>query len=93
MGDDRDAADHAGVLEQVAERLQEMTERVDQLMAAIQSRDVIGQAKGILMERYGLTSDQAFQVLVSASSNSNVKLHDVALELVATGMLSGLPRL
>jgi len=52
-----------------------------QLRAAINSRDIIGQAKGILMERYQMGADAAFQLLVRTSQSTNVKLHDVAVEL------------
>jgi transcriptional regulator with GAF, ATPase, and Fis domain len=51
--------------------------------AALNSRDDIGMAKGILMNRDGLTDDQAFHVLVSASQHANMKVHDVAKWLVA----------
>jgi AmiR/NasT family two-component response regulator len=39
---------------------------------------VIGQAKGILMERFGVKDDQAFQMLVQSSQDTNVKLVDVS---------------
>lgn len=58
-------------------------EEVAQLRAAANSRDLIGQAKGILMERYNLTSDtEAFDLMVRASQSSHVKLHVVARQLV-----------
>jgi GAF domain-containing protein len=50
-------------------------------------RDLIGQAKGILMERHKLTADQAFAVLVRTSSLTNRKLRDIADELTTTGRL------
>ena len=53
-----------------------------QLRQALQSRDVIGQAKGILMERRKITADEAFDVLRSASQTLNVKLAQVAQTLV-----------
>lgn len=52
-----------------------------QLHQAIESRDVIGQAKGILMQRRGITADEAFDVLRRASQDLNVKLADVARTL------------
>jgi transcriptional regulator with GAF, ATPase, and Fis domain len=58
-----------------------------QLTRAMAVRDLIGQAKGILMERHKLTGDQAFTLLVRASQNSNTKLNDVARYLVETGEL------
>jgi GAF domain-containing protein len=54
------------------------------LHEAISSRKVIGQAIGIVMERYHIDEDRAFQFLVRASSTSNVKLRDVADSLVRT---------
>lgn len=51
---------------------------VEQLHKAISSRDVIGQAKGILMARGGITADEAFDHLRRTSQDLNVKLADVA---------------
>jgi GAF domain-containing protein len=48
------------------------------LRRAIEGRDVIGQAKGLLMERRGITADEAFDVLRKASQDLNVKLADLA---------------
>ncbi|WP_199198861.1 ANTAR domain-containing protein [Amycolatopsis sp. CA-128772] len=45
---------------------------------AIASRDVIGQAKGILMARQGLDADAAFDLLRRTSQQLNVKLADIA---------------
>ena len=52
------------------------------LNQALESRKVIGQAIGILMERYAMNEDRAFAFLVRASQQSNVKLRDIAQELV-----------
>jgi GAF domain-containing protein len=58
-------------------------EEVAQLRKAASSRDLIGQAKGILMERYDLASDdEAFDLMVRASQASHLKLHVVARQLV-----------
>jgi GAF domain-containing protein len=57
------------------------------LRTAIGSRELIGQAQGILMERFKITSDQAFQVLAHVSSLTNRKLTDIAEELKSTGAL------
>ena len=54
----------------------------DNLQTALATRKIIGQAIGILMERYDLDEDRAFAFLRRASSHSNVKLRDVAQELV-----------
>ncbi|SOD97790.1 GAF and ANTAR domain-containing protein [Blastococcus haudaquaticus] len=55
------------------------------LRTGMQNRDVIGQAKGILMERHRLTADQAFGVLARVSQELNRKLLDIARELTDTG--------
>lgn len=52
------------------------------LHRAIASRDVIGQAKGILMARQGLDADAAFHLLRRTSQDLNVKLADIAKALV-----------
>ena len=67
-------------------------ERLDTLRLALDSRDLIGQAKGILMERYGLSADAAFRVLVRESQTTNTKLRAVSESLCWTGALpSGQP--
>jgi GAF domain-containing protein len=55
------------------------------LLQALGHRDLIGQAKGILMERHKVTADEAFRLLIRASQTLNVKLRDLAAELAATG--------
>ena len=52
---------------------------------AIESRDVIGQAKGVLMTRFHVDADTAFHMLRGASSRSNLKVHDVARTVVRQG--------
>jgi AmiR/NasT family two-component response regulator len=49
------------------------------------NRDVIGQAKGILMERFKITAEQAFAVLAKVSQDTNRKLSAVAEDLARTG--------
>lgn len=61
--------------------------QVRQLELALVSRDVIGQAKGVLMERHGIDAERAFEVLVRYSRSGNTKLRDVAEHLVATRSL------
>jgi len=56
-----------------------------QLRDALQSRDVIGQAKGILMEREKVTADDAFDLLRRASQHLNRKLRDLAEDIATTG--------
>jgi hypothetical protein len=59
------------------------------LAEALRTRELIGQAQGILMERERITADQAFAVLRRASQHMNVKLREVAESLVETGQLEG----
>jgi len=58
---------------------------VQNLRAGMASREVIGQAIGVLVERRRITSTQAFQLLVRASQHNNVKLRDIARVVVETG--------
>lgn len=53
------------------------------LRHAVETRNVIGQAQGLLMERYGLDARRAFEVLRRYSEDTNIKLRVVAEELVA----------
>lgn len=63
------------------------TVRHDQMHTALTSRQLIGEATGILRERFALTSDQAFAVLKRLSSQQNIKLFAVAQHVVETGTL------
>ena len=64
-------------------------EQTANMVAAMTTRAVIEQAKGILMERHRLTSDQAFNLLSRTSQRTGSKLRDVAADLVETGVLPG----
>jgi GAF domain-containing protein len=55
------------------------------LWHAVDARHVVGQAQGILMERFSLGSEQAFSVLRQYSQHYNIKIHDIAVHLLATG--------
>jgi GAF domain-containing protein len=57
------------------------------LTEAIRSRTVIGQATGILMERFGLSADRAFDVMRRLSSHTNTKVYRVADNIVETRKL------
>jgi GAF domain-containing protein len=72
-----------------AESAARATQDVTNMRTAMLSRSVIEQAKGILMERYKLTAEQAFTLLTHASQRSNIKLRDIAEELATTGVLRG----
>jgi transcriptional regulator with GAF, ATPase, and Fis domain len=55
-----------------------------QLESALSSRDRIGQAKGIIMERYGVDDVQAFDMLRRLSQDSNTRLTDIAQRVIDT---------
>jgi GAF domain-containing protein len=76
------AIGHADFTAQTAEELAH-------LKTAMKSRAVIEQAKGILAERFKITAEMAFTMLSRASQDGNVKLREVASELVTTGVLRG----
>lgn len=71
-------AAHAAIAVRAGHAVETAHLRVAQLTSALQSRDVIGQAKGVLMLRRGCTADEAFDVLRHASQDLNVKLRDIA---------------
>ena len=57
---------------------------VEDLRAALVTRPVIDQAKGILMARHRCTADQAFELLAQASQRENRKLRDLARAIVVS---------
>lgn len=61
--------------------------RVEEVVAALGHRDVIGQAKGILMERFKIAPDVAFAMLVRTSQRTNLRLREVCSQLCLTGVL------
>jgi GAF domain-containing protein len=83
----RQFARFAGIAMANMHAYQSAREVADNLQLALESRSVIEQAKGILIERYKITSDEAFKLLAQASMGVNRKLRDVADHLVATGEL------
>jgi hypothetical protein len=82
-------ASHASVALAAGRALSSREHEMAGLMAALRSRDVIGQAKGILMERHRLSADDAFEMLRKVSQERNVKLVTVADELCLTGAFGG----
>ena len=56
----------------------------EQLQTALSTRDRIGQAKGIIMERYGVDDVRAFDMLRAISQESQIKLADVAQRVIDT---------
>ena len=59
-------------------------ENEQNLRAAMVSRNLIGQAQGVLMERFKVTAEQAFAVLSRASQDPNIQLRDGAQRLIDT---------
>ena len=55
------------------------------LQRAIETRDIIGQAKGIIMERLGLSGSEAFAMLTAISQRQNRPVRDIAHHIVTTG--------
>jgi GAF domain-containing protein len=72
-------ASHAAIAAADAHHFENVT-------SALVNRDIIGQAKGILMERFKITSEQAFAVLAKVSQDTNRKVSAVAEDLARTGM-------
>jgi hypothetical protein len=56
---------------------------IDNLQEAVKTRQAVGRAVGIVMERYGMSEERAFAFLARVSQTRNVKLRYVAAELVA----------
>lgn len=81
---DREAARHLASHAAIA--ISSAHERAT-LQEAVVNRTVIGQAEGLVMERYGVDADQAFALLVRYSQHRNVKLAQVARDLVRTRSL------
>jgi ANTAR domain/GAF domain len=60
----------------------DIVRRNEQFRSALASRDLIGQAKGIIMERFTVDAVRAFELLKQLSQNSNIPLSDIARRLV-----------
>lgn len=58
-------------------------DRVANLTRAIQTRALIGQAQGILMERFDLTGVQAMSFLRRSSQDSHIRIRDLATQIVS----------
>jgi GAF domain-containing protein len=69
----------------VAQSHEDEERRAENLNAALGTRETIGEALGILMERERITANQAFDILRRASQHLNIKLREVAQNLVDTG--------
>lgn len=62
-----------------------MREVIGHLETALETRDLIGVAKGVIMANERVRADEAFDILVAASQHRNVKVRDLAVEVAATG--------
>ena len=78
-------AAHASVAAGTVHERRQLENLADNLTTALWSRDVIGQAKGILMERLKLTPEDAFDALRHSSQRLNEKLRAVAFRVAETG--------
>ena len=74
-------AAHASVAAGAVREREALQDLAQNLNKALLSRDVIGQAKGILMERLNLSPEEAFDILRRSSNRLNEKLHAVALRV------------
>jgi hypothetical protein len=88
-GEVLDAAEQLHLLSALASKVQEDKARThavaqenEQLRRALETRDVIGQAKGILMERCDVDAAAAFNLLVAQSQKSNTRLEELAYKLI-----------
>ncbi len=77
------AANAAGAIA-VAVRLADQTQMSDDLHGALASRAVIDQATGIIMAQQRCSAAAAFDILRRASQNRNIKVRDLAAEIVNT---------
>jgi hypothetical protein len=80
-------AAHASVAARAVDERSTLRNLSRDLQQALLSRDVIGQAKGILMDRLKVTPEDAFDLLRRSSQELNIKLRDVARALTETGEL------
>ncbi|MEM6109009.1 ANTAR domain-containing protein [Mycobacterium sp. 050272] len=83
------ASEHMHVLAALAakarqdeSRARAMTGEIEQLHRAVETRDIIGQAKGMLMERFNVDAAAAFDLLAKLSQQANIRLVDIARKLV-----------
>jgi PAS domain-containing protein len=76
----------AGSILREDRRVQQLREEAEHLRQAMASRPEIDQAKGILMARFGYDADDAFRHLVAVSQRRNVKLRDIARDIVAMAL-------
>ena len=78
---------YAAVVAGNLSRYRRAVERADRLETSLASRAVIEQARGMLMERHGVTADGAFRILARASMHTHSTVRRLAEHLVHTGEL------
>jgi transcriptional regulator with GAF, ATPase, and Fis domain len=74
---------HAGVVFDNVQLFHDSRRLVEQLTTALDTRQRIGQAQGLLMLRFGVDADGGFDLLRRASQNANTKLREVATALIS----------
>jgi AmiR/NasT family two-component response regulator len=89
------AAEQVHILAALAAHVREQREsfralsrETDQLRAALETRDIIGQAKGKIMERFDVDANAAFGMLTTLSQESNTAVKHVAQKLIDLGALT-----
>jgi AmiR/NasT family two-component response regulator len=75
--------------EETRRELDDVRRKVDDLHTALETRHTIGLAQGLLMARYDLTSEQAFDYLRRSSQDGNVKLRRLADRVVGDWHAAG----
>jgi hypothetical protein len=78
-----DPRDPADGLQNNEDHAQAMAREIEQLRYALESRDIIGQAKGMIMERFQLDAARAFELMIRVSQNSNIRVADLAEEIAS----------
>ncbi|MDF3313432.1 GAF and ANTAR domain-containing protein [Rhodococcus sp. T2V] len=82
---DDDAVSIGGTLATHAAIALIASQREEQFRDALASRDIIGQAKGILMHRFSIDADEAFAILARRSQHTNIPLNEVAVNVIEHG--------
>jgi GAF domain-containing protein len=77
-------AEHAAVAVANAQAYRRSRDLVGHLTEAVESRDLIGQAKGVLIALHGCGADEAFELLRGMSQRANRKVRDIAVDVVAS---------
>lgn len=84
-----DVVEHERVLSEAARVDGLHAAQVEHLQSALATRDLIGQAKGVIMATCHCSVDDAFRLLVAQSQHENRKLVEIAAEIVARAARAG----